>query len=157
MNLSKLKFNLKSKNPNHGKIGKDPSTDWFIILCVFTLVSIIAIATTVVRFLNTKSFIASLDSVTGVSNQNDTKTQEEQVNEILDFYRQKSDRHNQLLGKSKVESKQDIQAVEAEARKQASTTPGVGTENRAGTTSGGSGSNRSQNSGGQEELKLIIE
>lgn len=116
MQLFKRKLNNKAKNPNRSKIGKDPATDWFIVLCIFSLLIVTSIAFTGYRFYNVNKFIKELSLTTGVSADGGNKTREEELQDIIQFYKEKEDKHNLLLGKSKIEVKQDLEAALLEAK-----------------------------------------
>lgn len=116
MQLFKRKINHKAKGPNLSKIGKDPSTDWFIVLCLFTVLVLASLSFTVLRYLSVNNFINELATATGASTVADTKTQEEKLQEIIVFYKTKEDRHYQLLGKSKSEVREDFEEISAQKR-----------------------------------------
>lgn len=117
MQLFKRKINLKATNPSHSKVGRDPSTDWFILLCIFVTMVVIVISLTAFRFFKVNNFIADLSMNTGTSADAGVKTREEELQDIIEYYKAKQERHNQLLGNSKIEVKKDLEQAAEEARK----------------------------------------
>ncbi len=119
MQLFKRKTNQKVKNPSHSKVGRDPSIDWFILLCVFACMTVIVISLTAFRFYKANNFMTALSLNTGTSADAGVKTREEELQEIIEYYKTKQERHNQLLGNSKIEVKKDQELADEEARKAA--------------------------------------
>lgn len=85
-------------------IGKTPAIDWLVIWMIFAFLVIIAIAWSVVQFAVTKQTLKAEDSSAAAAPQPVSKSQEQEAMDILEMYRAKTNRHQELLGTAKTET-----------------------------------------------------
>lgn len=97
------------KTSHQRKVGKDPATDWFLILCFFALLIVTTVSLTGYRFFKVNTFIKSLSNSVTASVDSGKKTKEEELQEVIKFYKAKQTTHDALLGRSKIDVKKKQQ------------------------------------------------
>jgi hypothetical protein len=85
-------------------IGKTPAVDWLLIGSIFCCLVIAAGVSSIYRFIDTKQTLKADDISASGAPQALTKTQEEEAMDVLEVYKKKAERHQELLGKAKIET-----------------------------------------------------
>lgn len=118
---TKKKSAPKLKSSTFSSIGKNPRLDWLLLIVLFAILVLAGVTWSVIHFLDVKSSLEATLNKSETNHSAAAKTQEEELQDIIDMYQAKKANHAGLLGRAKIDTAAEKKAATSTATSTAAT------------------------------------